>query len=254
MKLNLQVLLYILFANSIFSLSINYSKLYKYVKHNVIDTSDCEERKHTNHRDNIHESNPHESKPHESNPHESISHESNPHESISHNNKPHDNKPQESKLQESKPQESKPREITHDNKPHEITHIENNHSNNQRGQTSIATFYFRVGPDVDGCPAVQTFNDGNSYGPCRSEDGSSGVKYTSDSKYWAAIGNAASRCGEMITVNYNGRSMQLRVMDECPACHTDNHVDMSLDALIELTGSKEAACAINRPLPIITWH
>jgi hypothetical protein len=28
---------------------------------------------------------------------------------------------------------------------------------------------------------------------------------------------------------------------------------MSLDALIELTGSKEAACSINRPMPIITW-
>jgi hypothetical protein len=43
-------------------------------------------------------------------------------------------------------------------------------------------------------------------------------------------------------------------MDECPACKEYNHVDMSLDALIELTGSKENACAINRGLPMITWY
>jgi hypothetical protein len=42
-------------------------------------------------------------------------------------------------------------------------------------------------------------------------------------------------------------------MDECPACKEDNHVDMGLDALIELTGSKEVACSINRPIPMITW-
>jgi hypothetical protein len=124
----------------------------------------------------------------------------------------------------------------------------------QQGQYSKATFYFRVGPDVDGCPAVQTFNDGMSYGPCRSDDGSQGVKYTSESKYWAAIANASSRCGDYITVNYNGNSLQLRIMDECPGCSSDNHVDMSLDALIELTGSKEAACAINSVQPMITWY
>ena len=116
--------------------------------------------------------------------------------------------------------------------------------------TSKATFYFRVGPDVEGCPTVQSFNDGMSYGPC---NGNKGVKYTSESKYWAAIKNASGRCGETITVNYNGKSMNLKVMDECPGCAEDNHVDMSLDALIELTGSKEAACAISTTQPIITW-
>jgi type II secretory pathway pseudopilin PulG len=124
---------------------------------------------------------------------------------------------------------------------------------NVGGNSSKATFYFRVGDDVPGCPTVQTFNDGMSYGPCKSEDGSPGVKYTSNSKYWAAIANASSRCGDTITVSYNGNSIQLKVMDECPACREDNHVDMGLDALIELTGSKEAACSINRPMPIITW-
>ena len=47
--------------------------------------------------------------------------------------------------------------------------------------------------------------------------------------------------------------MNLQVMDNCPGCAEDNHVDMSLDALIELTGSKQSACAINTVLPIITW-
>ena len=125
---------------------------------------------------------------------------------------------------------------------------------NSPSTTSKATFYFRVGGDVEGCPSVQTFNDGNSYGPCKSDDGSQGVKYTSESKYWAAIANAGSRCGDYITVSYNGNSLKLRVMDECPACASDNHVDMSLDALIELTGSKESACAINTVQPMITWY
>ena len=116
--------------------------------------------------------------------------------------------------------------------------------------TSKATFYFRVGQDVEGCPTVQSFNDGMSYGPC---NGNQGVKYTSESKYWAAIKNASGRCGETITVNYNGKSMNLKVMDECPGCAVDNHVDMGLDALIELTGSKEAACAIGTTQPTITW-
>jgi len=125
--------------------------------------------------------------------------------------------------------------------------------NSKGGVTSKATFYFRVGENVQGCPDVQTFNDGNRYGPC-SENGEQGVKYTGNSKYWVAIANAGSRCGDTITVNYGGNSLQLKVMDECPACAIDNHVDMSLEALIELTGSKENACAINTVLPMITWY
>ncbi len=125
--------------------------------------------------------------------------------------------------------------------------------NSKGGVTSKATFYFRVGENVQGCPDVQTFNDGNRYGPC-SENGEQGVKYTGNSKYWVAIANAGSRCGDTITVNYGGNSLQLKVMDECPACAIDNHVDMSLEALIELTGSKDNACAINTVLPMITWY
>lgn len=132
----------------------------------------------------------------------------------------------------------------------EIPQPKQNGAGDNLQTTSKASFYFRVGPDVEGCPSVQTFNDGNSYGPC---NGGQGVKYTSESKYWVAIKNASSRCGQTITVNYNGKTMNLQVMDQCPGCEQDNHVDMSLDALIELTGSKEAACAINTVPPMITW-
>ena len=120
-------------------------------------------------------------------------------------------------------------------------------------QSSVATYYFRVGNDVEGCPVVQTFNDNNRYGPCKSSDGSSGVLYTQSSKYWAAIANAKDHCGETIRVFYNNNYLDLQVTDECVACHLDNHVDMSLDALIELTGTKELACAINTIQPNILW-
>jgi hypothetical protein len=113
-----------------------------------------------------------------------------------------------------------------------------------------ATFYFRTGEDQVGCPNVQTFNDNNRYGPCNL-DGNSGVLYNSRSKYWVAIKNVYNHCGKMITVYYNNNSINLTVIDECPLC--GNNIDMSLDALIELTGSKEAACAINMPLPDIKW-
>lgn len=113
-----------------------------------------------------------------------------------------------------------------------------------------ATFYFRTGEDHAGCPNVQTFNDNNRYGPCNL-DGNSGVLYNSDSKYWVALKNVYNHCGKMITVYYNNNSMNLTAVDECPLC--GNNIDMGLDALIELTGSKEAACAINMPLPDIKW-
>jgi hypothetical protein len=108
-----------------------------------------------------------------------------------------------------------------------------------------ATFYFRINDDIDGCPDVQTFNDNNTYGPC-------GAQYNSNSKYWCAIKNAKDYCGKSLTVYYKENSIDLIVMDECPSC--DNKVDMSLEALIELTGSKENACAINQELPDIKWN
>lgn len=118
--------------------------------------------------------------------------------------------------------------------------------------TSIATYYFRISDkDVDGCAPVQNFNDGNSYGPCNNNQG---VKYTTDSKYWVAIANANQYCGKNIEVEYNGKSMILQVMDSCPACSLDNHIDMGLEALIELTGSKENACAIHKGLPNVRWR
>lgn len=246
----MKVLFYILYINSIYTLSIKgYAKLYKYVKHNVLDTSDCQEKPNSIQHDYSIEDNYKENHNEEEHTKDVIE---NVTEDISQgitediteqiNNSHHNDKSHSQSHSQN------------DNNKNNNGHSQTDNNKNNNSQTSIATFYFRVGPDVEGCPAVQTFNDGNSYGPCNSEDGSQGVKYTSNSKYWAAIANAASRCGQMITANYNGRSIQLKVMDECPACQTDNHVDMSLDALIELTGSKELACSINNPLPMITWH
>lgn len=115
-----------------------------------------------------------------------------------------------------------------------------------------ASFYFRIGIDKPGCPSVQTFNDGNAYGPCNNGNG---VKYdgNSESKYWVAVKNADLYCGKSITINYKSNSIKLKVMDKCPAC-SDNDLDMSLDALIELTGSVEAACSINTTPPIVNWN
>lgn len=113
---------------------------------------------------------------------------------------------------------------------------------------SSPTYYFRVGADQPGCAPVQNFDDGYAYGPC-----GQGNKYGAHSKYWAAIYNAKEHCGKPITLDYNGKKMVLTVADECPGCAADNHVDMGLEALIELTGSAEAACAINR-LPVkVSW-
>lgn len=115
------------------------------------------------------------------------------------------------------------------------------------GQVStIGTYYFRVGADQPGCPPVQTFNDGNIYGPCS-------VQYGAQSKYWVAIKNGGQHCGEKITAYSGSKSIVLTVMDECPGCGSDNHLDMSLEALVELTGSVEAACAINTVQPRLTW-
>lgn len=133
-----------------------------------------------------------------------------------------------------------------------LSNITNKSTITNKITNTIATFYFRVGPDIIGCPQVQTFNDNNRYGPCNF-NGRYGVKYTKKSKYWAAIKNGNKFCGKNIIVYYNNNKIKLKIMDECPGCYKDNHVDMSLDALIKLTGSKENACAINRPPPRISW-
>lgn len=123
--------------------------------------------------------------------------------------------------------------------------------NNPSSKTSIPTYYFRVGPDVEGCAPVQNFDDGISYGPC---NGNQGVKYTAESKYWVAINDAKEYCGKQIRVNYQGNSLDLTVMDECPGCGADNSkIDVGLEALVELTMSKEVACSIGRTQPEVTW-
>jgi hypothetical protein len=103
-----------------------------------------------------------------------------------------------------------------------------------------------VGADQPGCPPVQTFNDGNIYGPCS-------VQYGAQSKYWVAIKNGGQHCGKKITAYSGSKSIVLTVMDECPGCGSNNHLDMSLEALVELTGSVESACAINTVQPRLTW-
>jgi hypothetical protein len=104
-----------------------------------------------------------------------------------------------------------------------------------------------MGSDVPMCVPVQNFNTGNIYGSC-------GQPYGAQSKYWVAIANGGKYCGRQILATYNGNSITLTVMDTCPACQSDNHLDMGLEALIELTGSATAACAINQPLPQISWR
>jgi hypothetical protein len=116
----------------------------------------------------------------------------------------------------------------------------------QQVTKTIATYYFRINEDVTGCAPVQNFENMGVFGPCA-------VEYTNDSKYWVAIANAGEYCNRRIIANYNKRSIVLIVKDSCPACEVDNHLDMGLEALIELTGSKENACAIGQLLPEITW-
>ena len=119
-------------------------------------------------------------------------------------------------------------------------------------QKSIPTFYFRVGDNLSGCPPVQTFVGVGAQGPC---NGGQGVLYNTNSKYWAAINGAANHCGQQIRVYYNSNNIILTIMDQCPGCGSDNHrIDVGLEALVELTGSVENACAINKPLPEVTWE
>lgn len=117
-------------------------------------------------------------------------------------------------------------------------------------QFTSPSYYFRIGPQIDGCAPVQSFDDGMSYGPCNNNNG---VRYTSDSKYWVAIHAGGSHCGQSITAHYGAKTMALQIMDVCPGC-SDGHIDMGLEALVELTGTKEIACSINNPLPKITWE
>jgi hypothetical protein len=119
-------------------------------------------------------------------------------------------------------------------------------------QKSIPTFYFRVGDNLSGCPPVQTFVGVGAQGPC---NGGQGVLYNTNSKYWAAINGAVNHCGQQIRVYYNSNNIILTIMDQCPGCGSDNHrIDVGLEALVELTGSVENACAINKPLPEVTWE
>ncbi|KAI8911139.1 hypothetical protein EDD86DRAFT_204487 [Gorgonomyces haynaldii] len=115
--------------------------------------------------------------------------------------------------------------------------------------TSVAatygTYYFRVNAFDSRCVPVQsTYESGVS---------ACGNQYGGGSAYWAAVTGGNQHCGQTATVTYQGRSIQVTILDECPGCG-DGHIDMSLDALVDLTGSYEAACAINRGLPQLEWY
>lgn len=142
---------------------------------------------------------------------------------------------QQSPSQQSPPQQSPPQQIIN--------------------QGIIPTYYFRINDDIPNCAPVQNFDNGFAFGPC---NGGQGVFYNKNSKYWVAINNAKSYCGKQIKVNYKTdsdrtNSLILTVMDECPGCG-NSKIDMSLEALVELTGSIDIACSINRPQPQITWE
>ena len=122
--------------------------------------------------------------------------------------------------------------------------------NNLQNTQITPTFYFRINNDIPGCAPVQNFNDGFAYGPCNNGQG---VFYNNDSKYWVAINGTKSHCGKQIKVNYQGTTLILTVQDECPRCG-NSKIDMSLEALIELTGSVDIACSINRPQPRVSWE
>jgi hypothetical protein len=121
-------------------------------------------------------------------------------------------------------------------------------------QTTKATYYFSDGPTHPGCAPVQTFHDGLRYGPCLGDDGESGVLYGPSSKYWAAVANGRDHCGKNIRMCYGSNCIKLVVKDSCIACESDGHVDFGLEALVELTGSDENACAINKLQPQVTWE
>ncbi|KAI8908385.1 hypothetical protein EDD86DRAFT_207469 [Gorgonomyces haynaldii] len=108
------------------------------------------------------------------------------------------------------------------------------------------TFYFNVGASGGSCPSSPNLSSGGVFSAC-------GNQYNSGSKYWAAIKGSYGHCGESLIMTYQGRSITLEVRDECPGCG-DGHVDMSLDALVELTGSYDAACAVNRMPVVVDWY
>jgi hypothetical protein len=120
-----------------------------------------------------------------------------------------------------------------------------------KGAVTVAkpTFYFRVGQLPKGCPPVQSVNKEfkNAKTAC-------GQNLRSAGKYGVAIHNGKSHCGKEIVASYKGKSVKLTVVDACPGCAGDNHLDMSLDALQELFGGKTSlTCAINTVTPKISW-
>jgi len=118
--------------------------------------------------------------------------------------------------------------------------------------SSIATFYFRIKDDITGCAPVQTLNDSLFYGGCG--ENNKGIQYNGEAqRYTVAIAHGNIHCNKKIKAFFEDNEIILTVKDSCIACESDDHLDMSLEALVELTGSPTIACSIGRSLPRIQW-
>lgn len=118
---------------------------------------------------------------------------------------------------------------------------------------STPTFYYRISDKLpnERCPNVQRADVEfkNAYTSC-------GLLLSDVGKYGAAISGGSNHCGKKIQVKSDsGKTLTLTVVDTCPACDKDNHVDISLDALVELfDGDSTKACGIDRTVPQISWN
>ena len=121
-----------------------------------------------------------------------------------------------------------------------------------QGGASTPTFYYRMMDPLpnDRCPNVQRANVEfkDAYTSC-------GKLLKDVGKYGVAIKDGGSHCGSKISVRSDsGKEIELTVVDTCPGCAGDNHLDMSLDALVELfDGDATKACGIDRTVPPVTW-
>ena len=173
-------------------------------------------------------------------------------------------KPEEKK-EEVKTEEKKEEAKVEEKK--ESAPVSNNETNNQDSQqqqqqqsngvvapgsgiSARPTFYYRVGDLPSGCVPVQSvFNE------FRGAHAACGQTMETVGRYGVAIANGGAHCGKQILASHGGRSVTLTVVDSCPACESDNHLDMSVDALHELFGGDNTlTCAINTVTPNIDWR
>lgn len=112
------------------------------------------------------------------------------------------------------------------------------------------TYFFRESPLPDSrCAPVQSrFEEfADTAAAC-------GQTYRNINKYGVAIANGKQFCGREIIVAFGGKQLTLTVVDQCPGCEVDNHLDMSLEAMHELfDGDAKKTCALDSITPNIEW-